>query len=371
MELSCLIIAKIKKYSLSLSKGVFAFIFILFPIVAFAQTDPLIEIYQSRADLQLAFDPVTHQAVPDSAAGFMLDLRDWASQYGWKEYEELRSYGPKDGVAAPVRIKPKEIESAIGSQAYVVLDRATGEILTVKRERLVWPVASLTKLVTASVVLDHDVAMDALADVKNTDNVGGARLYVNDGDRLSVGDLFYATLVASANNAANALARTTGLSKQTFVQEMNTRMAQLNLRDSHFIDPTGIEPGNVSTPLEMARIARDAFSREEIRQYTSTSTRMIQVANTGSSKKMINTNWMLWKPQYDDVWVTAGKTGYLDESGWNLVVSLQPSKNDERELLIVLFGAPSRGESFADAERLARWAWEVYEWRPAVQLSAL
>lgn len=77
---------------------------------------------------------------------------------------------------------------------------------------------------------------------------------------------------------------------------------------------------------------------------------------------MINTNWMVWKPQYDDVWVTGGKTGFLDESGWNLVVTLKPSKNDERELLIVLFGAKSRAASFEDAERLADWAWDVYRW---------
>lgn len=71
---------------------------------------------------------------------------------------------------------------------------------------------------------------------------------------------------------------------------------------------------------------------------------------------------MVWKPKYDDVWVTGGKTGYLEESGWNLVVTLRPTKNDERELLIVIFGAKSRVTSFDDAEQLADWAWSVYQW---------
>ncbi len=331
----------------------------------------LLSIYLARPDLQAAFDPVTYRAIPGTAAGLMLDLEDWAIQYGWKEYIELQSYAPTHNVASPLRVKPREIESEIGARAYVVMDRATGDFLTVKREHLVWPIASLTKLVTSSVVLEKQVPFERMADVRNSDNVGGARLYVNDGDRFTVGDLFYATLVASANNAANALARTTGLAKTEFVSAMNAYATQLNLTQTHFADPTGIEVENVSTPLEMARIAREAFAREEIKKYTTTATQFIQVANTGSSKKMINTNWMLWKPQYDDVWVTGGKTGYLDESGWNLVVSLKPTKNDERELLIVLFGASSRAGSFEDAERLARWAWEVYEWRPAVQLSAL
>lgn len=320
----------------------------------------LVSVYLARPDLQAAFDPVSYQAVPGSAAGLMLDLTDWAERYGWREHESLRGYAPTG--SAPVRVSPREIESAIGAQAYVVMDAESGELLTVKREHMAWPVASLTKLVTANVALEAGVSMGTITDVRNSDNVGGARLYVNDGDTLTVGDLFYATLVASANNAANALARTTGLSKPDFVEQMNAYARRLNLSRTRLVDPTGIEVGNVSTPLEMARIARDAFSRDEIRAYTTTATKYVHVASTGASKKMINTNWMLWKPQYDDLWVTAGKTGYLNESGWNIAVSVKPNQNDERELLIVLFGASSRATSFTDVERLARWAWDVYRW---------
>lgn len=323
-------------------------------------TAALITIYQSRPDLQAAFDPVSYQAVHGSAAGLMLDLTDWAERYGWREHKTLSDYAPAGSV--PVRMSQREIESEIGAEAYVVMDANSGELLTVKREHLAWPVASLTKLVTASVALDMGVSMDAMADVRNVDNVGGARLYVNDGDTLTIGDLFYATLVASANNTTNALARTTGLSRVEFVERMNAHVRRLNLTQTHLVDPTGIKVENVSTVLEMARIARDAFSREDIRRYTTTATKFVHVASTGASKKMINTNWMLWKPQYDDLWVTAGKTGYLDESGWNLVVSVKPNQNDERELLIVLFGSDSRAGSFTDAESLARWAWEVYRW---------
>jgi len=265
-------------------------------------------------------------------------------------------------VSTPVRVDPREIESLIGAQAYVVMDPVSGTILTMKQEDRVWPIASLTKLITASVVLDQKVSIQKLVGIKNVDNVGGARLYVNEGSTFSVGDLFYAALVASANNAANALARSTGLSKLSFVQEMNLRASALGLTKTSFVDPTGIETQNVSTAREMATIARAVFSRPEIQKYTTTATRFIQVASQGATKKMINTNWLVWKPQYDDLWVTGGKTGYLDEAGWNLAVSLRPSKNDERDLLIVLFGADSRAASFVDAERLANWAWDVYKW---------
>ncbi|HAU65989.1 MAG: hypothetical protein UT30_C0012G0010 [Candidatus Uhrbacteria bacterium GW2011_GWF2_39_13] len=326
--------------------------------------DSLVLIYQSRPDLQKAFDRETGLAIAGTNAGFLLDLEDWAIQYGWIEHPELKSYGPEEGDGIPVRIKKEEIESAIQAQAYLVMDRSTGKILTVKNENKVWPIASLTKLMTASVVLDHDVSMNKTASVLHADNVGGARLYVNDGDEFTVQDLFYATLVGSANNAANALARTTGLSRADFIQEMNTYAQELNLVHTHYVDPTGIELGNISTAREMARVAQMAFAQKDLQTFTTTATKYISDLSQGTTKKMTNTNWMLWKPEYDDLYVTGGKTGYLIESGWNLVVSLRPMEGDpDKELLIVLFGADSRADSFVNANRLADWAWETHEWQ--------
>ncbi len=264
----------------------------------------------------------------------------------------------------PARVDFSEIEDQIRSKAYVVMDRSTGELLTVKQEHRVWPIASLTKLMTANVVLDYKIPITKKADVRTKDNVGGAQLTVVDGDTFSVDDLFYATLVASANNAAYALSRTTGLSKNDFVKEMNARADALNLKQTTFVDPTGIDVLNVSTALETALLARSILARDEIRRYTTTTRKRISVLNRGTTKNMMTTNWMLYKPAYDDVWVTGGKTGYLDESGWNLVVSLRPSRADkDRELLLVVLGAKSRADSFADAYALSHWAWDSYAWQ--------
>ena len=336
---------------------------VVFPTVVWA-LDPLEFVYSQRADLQAAFDADTKRAIPGTASGFLLDLEDWATQYGWMEHEELAMYGPEEGDGVPVRVDSSEIEASIGSVAYVVMDRSTGKILTVKNENKVWPIASLTKLVTADVVFDSKVSMTTIADVRAIDDVGGAKLYVNDGETFSVQDLFYATLVASANNAANALSRTTGLSSSEFLEEMNARVDSLGLINTAFVDPTGIELGNVSTAREMARLAGSILEEDELRRFTQTSSRYIEVLSQGTQKKMTNTNWMLWKPAYEDLYITGGKTGYLDESGWNLVVTLRPMDGDaDTELLIVMFGAESRGASFEDANALADWAWETYEWQ--------
>ena len=337
---------------------------VVFPTALLAQTDALMNVYEHRPDLQAAFDRKTGLAIPGTAAGFLLDLEDWAVQYGWQEDETLAAYGPEQDDGIPVRVDATEIESEIQAQSYVVMDRSTGKILTVKNENRVWPIASLTKLVTADVVLDEGVSMSTVADIQSQDDVGGAKLSVYDGDQFTIQDLFYAALVGSANNAANALSRATGLSKKDFVSEMNIRAAALNLTHTRFVDPTGIELGNVSTAREMARLASDILARQEVARFTSTYIKYITDITQGTTKKMTTTNWMIYKPEYDDVYVTGGKTGYLIESGWNLVVALRPDGADtDRELLIVLFGADSRSDSFVNAERLADWAWESYAWQ--------
>jgi len=333
------------------------------PAAVFASIDPSLQaVFDTRTDLQSAFNETDYKAIPGSAAGFLIDLEDWAKQYGWREHPELVAYGPGE-MTVPTRFSKACSEPFVTSEAYVVLDRQTGQILSAKNPTLEWPIASLTKLVTVDVVLDQQVSFSKQQSVSWIDDVGGAKLYVTSGDVFSVQDLLYATLVGSANNAANALARSTGLSKEVFVAEMNSIVQELNLSHTTFVDPTGIEIENVSTPWEMARIAQHVFEHRDVRRYTSTAVRYITDKSQGTTKKMTSTNWMLWKPEYDDIYVMSGKTGYLEESGWNLVVSLRPELLDEeQEVLIVLFGADSRAESFVDARALAEWAWENHAW---------
>ncbi len=333
-----------------------------FPLtVNAAPNAQLMSVFAGRADLQKAFDSSNrYRAVEGSAAGFLIDLDDWAEQYGWQEYETLSVYAPvsssspllfKEGLGVVTR-------PTVTASSYIVIDRTTGQILAAEHADKQWPIASLTKLMTAEIVLDSDAALSSVYPVKIEDDVGGAKLYVNNGDTFTLDGLLQATLVGSANNAANAITRATGLSKSDFVAEMNRRVDELNLSHTRFADPTGIETENVSTAREYARIADQAFDRADIRRYTTTASASIRVLSQGVVKTIKNTNWLLWKPEYDDIYVMAGKTGYLEESGWNLAVALRPEYKDEKqELLVVTFGSDSRAESFQDAEALARSVW--------------
>ena len=196
------------------------------------------------------------------------------------------------------------------------------------------------------------------------DDVGGAKLYVKSGDKFTIDDLFYAMIVGSANNAANALARASGLSRSAFVDAMNAKAKSFGLTSTVFVDPSGIDPANISTPLELATIVNSAFNNPSIKKYASQPIRNIRVVNTGATKKIQNTNWMLTKPAYNNGIVVAGKTGYLEESEWNFVTAIRPKNNDpKKELLLVIFGADSRAHSFDDAKKLSNWAWKSYVWK--------
>ncbi len=319
-------------------------------------------IYASRPDLHNAFDPVTYQAIPGSPAGFLINLEDWAHQYGWREHKELASYSPRG--ALPVRKDVVAQEPEVSAEAYIILDRQTGQIMAAKKAGMEWPLASLTKLVTAKIVIDSGIDLKSVQDVRSIDDVGGAKLWVEDGTQFTLDDLMYATLTASANNAAYAVSRSTGMSKDLFVQYMNQFASSMNLNHTVFADPSGIEVGNVSTPREIAAIANEVFKHRDIRRYTSTAFRYIESLTDGSTKRLKNTNWMLYYPEYDDIYIMSGKTGYLIESKWNLLVSIRPEIWDQdRELMIVTFGSDSRTDSFKDSRALADWAWQNHTWQ--------
>jgi D-alanyl-D-alanine endopeptidase (penicillin-binding protein 7) len=319
----------------------------------------LLAIYKTRVDLQNIFDEKTWNTKSDKA-GFLIDLIDWAKQYGWQEYPKLLSaYRPKSETS--LQFIKNNPAPKVTAQSYLILDRHSEIVLAEKNSTKVWPIASLTKLMTSFLVLDEGTSLTNPQPILSQDEVGGARLSVSVGTKFSVNDLLYAALVGSANNAARALSHSTQLSTQTFIETMNKTAQLIGMPHTNFVESSGIEPQNVSTAREMGRLALHVFSHPQMRRYTTTSTKKITSTNTKIEKKLTNTNWMLWKPEFDDVYITSSKTGYLEESGWNLIVSLRPNAtSSDQELLLVLFGSQSRQESFKDAQALAEWVWENF-----------
>jgi len=244
----------------------------------------------------------------------------------------------------------------------VVIDATTGKRLYSYLPNTEWPAASLTKLMSAMVFVDQKPNWSKTVVMSKKDSVGGGELSVKDGSKISITDLFYSSIVASANNAAIALARVSSLGTSGFIKKMNAKAKALGLSTTHFVDPSGIDPANVTTASEMAVIAGKAFSTPMIRRAATTKTYTIALSNPVIKKELNNTNHLLTRD--DQMYVLGGKTGFLYESRYNLAVKLRPVKADPARppLLVVVLGSPTYAGSFASAKGLANWAWKAYTW---------
>ena len=345
----------------------------------FATTDAVAEaraalqkIYDKRLDLRQFFGS-DGQVVPAKKASGLLTLEEWARRYGYKEHpRELAAYAPPDVedelvptalLPVPGAVIPTRKKGAAYNWRYqsapiaIVLDAASRQVLLERRADEVKPIASLTKLMTAEVAVGQAPSWDGITYIKNSDEVGGARLRLQNGIPLTYRDVFYSMMVGSANNAANAIARLTGLAREDFVAQMNARARAAGLSRTRFTDPTGIDPANVSTAREAAALLIGALDQYEIRKAASTGFYDIQLAEGKHVLK--NTNQILTNDR-NGLTVLGGKTGYLNDVGWNLAVKMEDAR--KRPLVVVVIGAGTNTKSFNDAIRLARWTWQNYQW---------
>lgn len=274
---------------------------------------------------------------------------------------------PAHASLIPIQTTPGTFDfSKLTADKVLVIDPESKQVILERKSKEKHPLASLTKLMTALVLRAHGLDLEKEATVLFEDEVGGARLRVANGTLLTMRDVFYGMIVGSANNASHALARMTGVSSSSFIQEMNTRASALGLSSTTFADTSGLDLGNVSTAHDIAALALNAFDDPVIRSAATTAHYPLVVE--GQTRQMKNTNGLLTDP-HNGLYVLGGKTGYLVESKWNLAVKMMDSR--KHPLLIVTLGSASNGDAFKDSARIGRWVWSHYEWKkPTPSLAA-
>lgn len=246
----------------------------------------------------------------------------------------------------------------------IVMTPKTHQILYAFKPETPRVAASLSKLANALAFVTTKPKWDRVVSLLKKDEVGGGRLRVASGAKMTVRDVLFSSVVGSANNAAMALARLSGFSMKTFLAKMNSEAKKAGATHSVFFDPSGMDSRNMTTAKDMALIAEKAFSSDPIGRAASTAIYRFTVRNTGQKKVIQNTNSLL--TQDPDVYVVGGKTGYLEESMYNVAVEMRPYAADgtsvpKQELVIVVLGAPTKEGSFSAAKRLAQWAWNNHE----------
>lgn len=238
------------------------------------------------------------------------------------------------------------------SNAALVLDENTGAVLYGKNMDTVHPIASLTKLMTAIVILDSGLPLDATIRVENDDidMERGSRSKMRIGEVLARRDMLRLALMSSENRAATALARTFPGGRDAFVATMNRRAGKIGMTATWFVDSSGLSSKNVSTARDLAKLVATAARYELIRDYSTTPQVSLKRLDSGTQVNYINTNLLLRR---DNGWdINISKTGYLNEAGYCLVLQ---AVIDGRVVSIVLLDSYGRYSRVGDANRIKKW----------------
>lgn len=265
------------------------------------------------------------------------------------------------GKARPIskvekRIEPRaEAQDAddllLKSAAVVVQDQSSGEVLFEKNSDAVLPIASITKLMTAMVVLDAQLSLTETLTVgdEDVDTLKGTRSRLKVGTQLSREDMLLLALMASENRAASALSRHYPGGAAAFVEAMNHKAAAIGLKDTRFSDPTGLTAANVSSARDLTKMVAAAAHYPLIRELSTTSDRTVSA--NGRPISFHNTNTLVRSPASG--WeIAVSKTGYIREAGKCLV--MQAWLNN-KPVVIVLLDSWGRLTRIGDANRIKRW----------------
>lgn len=240
----------------------------------------------------------------------------------------------------------------LASSKALIINQDSGEVLYAKGTDIPTPIASVTKLMTAMVMLDAHLPMDEQITVSGADvdtlKGTGSRLRV--GSVLARSELLQLALMASENRAAAALARSTfpdGL--PSFVAAMNQKAAQLGMTRSYFADGTGLRSENVSTAEDLAKMVKAAYQYPEIRQVTTTASYDVPVRGYRNPLEFHNTNVLVRNKTWE---IGLSKTGFINESGRCLVMQAQIAG---QALVIVLLDSWGKYTRIGDAQRIKKW----------------
>ena len=268
--------------------------------------------------------------------------------------------GPAAGPLASLSGNPD-----VRSAAVLIIDEANSSVLYQRQAAIAAPIASITKLMTALVVLDAGQSLDELITVtkEDTNSVKGAHSRLPIGAKVTRGDLLHIALMSSENRAAHALGRNFPGGVSAFVAAMNAKAKALSMHTAHFVDPTGLSGMNVASAYDLAELVVAASKNVTIRAFSTDTAHSIPIGR--SLLEFRNTNPLVSSPDWN---IVVQKTGYLNEAGRCLVLK---TVIEGREMVIVLLDSFGKYTRTADARRIRRWIESAVQGAPASAVASV
>ena len=238
---------------------------------------------------------------------------------------------------------------ALKSSVALVIDQDTNEVLFSKNPGAVLPIASITKLMTGLVITESQQSMADVLTISqdDVDTEKGSRSRLAVGTQLTRGEMMHLALMSSENRAANALGRHYPGGLAAFVMAMNQKASVLGMRDTHYVEPTGLSSKNQSSAQDLAVLVKEAHQVPLLRELSTS-----QEAQVAVGKRMMQfhtTNGLVSNPQWD---IGLQKSCYISEAGRCMVIQ---AKMAGRKLIMVLLDSAGKYSRIGDAERIRKW----------------
>ena len=268
--------------------------------------------------------------------------------------DEIEDINKKETIETISNIaEKKDKKITINSRNAVVIDRNTKKILFDKKSDEKVKMASTTKIMTAMIVLQN-TNLDNVVEISNkAASIGGSKLKLKVGDKITVRDLLYGLMLRSGNDAAVALAEYVGGSVEEFAEMMNENAKNIGLENTHFVTPHGLDNENhYTTAYELALLTDYALENEEFRKIVDTKVATIII--NGQKRTINNTNELLGNLNG----VYGVKTGFTNGAGRCLVTSI---KRDDLNIISVVLGADTKKNRTQDSVKIIENIFQNYE----------
>ncbi|MBL7058171.1 D-alanyl-D-alanine carboxypeptidase [Patescibacteria group bacterium] len=241
----------------------------------------------------------------------------------------------------------------------LIMDIKTKDTLYGKMIDEKFPIASITKLMTALVFLEQNPRFTDIYKVGRGDRRNGGKIFLYTGDEVKVSDLFNLALVPSANTATIAMLSSVGVSESDFVVKMNNKASELGLTNTFFKDATGLSELNVSTARDLAKLVAIAMANDKIEQAVRQDKYVFATVNN-QKRTALSTDDLLTTFNDERIKLLGGKTGYTGFAKYCFVSKF--SDQFGNMVVSVVLGAQEKEDRFLETEKMVKWVYNNYQW---------